>query len=272
MRIKPLWTIATVGILSAGLAAPALGATSISLRGRTLTQTECKGYVVRVTGTDPVVEGGTLLGRTSDATDWRECKGPNGAGFYTAASGNARFLGNRLHNIGTDGYRVARAFDSITFDGIDADRIRDDVFSLARKSGTKVVIRDSKVRGYAILSSRNTGKGKNQPYDLDIDGLVAENVPYEIGPSSRRDGNVFKLDSFRGTKKTWRIRNSVFVVHRGTGMDTPDATWENVTFVYPDGGSFPFWDGGKSAPPGVRITTDMGVYERAVAEWEASQR
>ena len=254
------------------MAAPALAGTSISLRGKTLTQTECKGYVVRVTGQDPVVEGGTLLGHTSDATDWRECKGPNGAGFYTSASGNARFVGNTLRNIGTDGYRIASAFDSVTFDGIDADRIRDDVFSLARKPGTKVTIRDSKVRGYAILSSRNTGKGKNQPYELDIDGLVAENIPYTIGPSNRRVGNIFKLDSFRGNKNTWRIRNSVFLVHPGTGMDIPDATWENVTFVYPDGGSFPFWSGGKSAPSGVRNTSDIGVYERAVAEWQASRK
>lgn len=89
------------------MAAPALAGATISLGDTTLAQEECKGYVVRVTGEDPVVVGGRLLGHTSDATDWRACKDRNGAGFYTKASGNARFVGNRLSNIGTDGYRIA---------------------------------------------------------------------------------------------------------------------------------------------------------------------
>src|SRR5512142_1831029 len=106
MRIRALGTSAAVGILSAGLAAPALAGTMLSLGDETLSQEECRGYVVRVTGKDPVVVGGRLIGHTSDATDWRECKDKNGADFYTRASGTARFVGNRLSNVGTDGYRI----------------------------------------------------------------------------------------------------------------------------------------------------------------------
>lgn len=275
MNLKPFLTTALVGLASAALSAPALAGTAMNLGSRTFTQTECQGYVVKVTGKDPVVRGGALVGKISDRTDWRDCKGPNGAGYYIGrgrASGDAVFDGGKLHNIGTDGFRIAAQMDSVTFKNIEADRIRDDVFSLSRKPGTKFTIRDSKVRGYAILSSRNTGGDAHSAYSLDIDGLVAETIPYTIGDAKRRDGNVFKLDDFRGTPSTWKIRNSVFLVHKGTGINTPNATWENVTFVNADGGEFPLWNGGKDAPKGVKVTNDVSVYKRAVARFDAAHR
>src|SRR4051794_7439840 len=235
---------------------------------------------IRMTGSNLTVNGGKVTGDYPSSLTWWDLKDPNskyhanGAAYMadTAASGTLTMNNNYGKNIAVDLFRMQSPnLKSATFNRPYSETVRDDIFSLARRSdGTSsYTINDALVEGYTGISWRNTGPGAGAPFSLTVNGMVMHIKPQALSSGSCSkwaggdgnsvgNGSPFKMDKYKGTTSRFLIKNTVIWLEEGNRDSCthvwPTATYDNVTVVWTGPGSLP-----GAVPAGVKVTTDKSV-------------
>ncbi len=243
---------------------------------------------IRITGSNLTVNGGKVTGNYSSALTWWDLKDPNsqyhanGAAFQadSAASGSLTMNRNWGKNIAVDLFRMQSPnLKSATFNRPYSETVRDDLFSLARRTDgtTSYTINDALVEGYTGISWRNTGPGADAPFSLTVNGMVMHIKPQALSSGScdkwaggdgnkLGNGSPFKMDKYKGTTSRFLIKNTVIWLEEGNRDSCshvwPTATYDNVTVVWTGPGSLP-----GAVPAGVKVTTSKSVYDNARAAW-----
>jgi len=224
--------------------------------------------------------GGLVQGQQPRDLTWQQMKSDyDGTGARVAGNDWYVVDGLRVENVedgvdprGTEG-RYPKDGDGFLLRNLYFQYIRDDCIENDDIAGG--VIEDSLFDGCNTGISERPSDGNPQlrhPAPSDEE-LVLRNVLMRLepmpGPRGEDDANVLghgQLFKWSDVSNRLRIEDSIFLVeqvpNRGT-TDFPEGTVaKNVTVVWLGGGAFP-----GRVPEGVRITTDLQVWETAKDRW-----
>lgn len=232
------------------------------------------------TGKNITVTGGYIHGTMNPLAPWHIWKDlSDGDGLRTEGTGMATVKNVRIDNV-SDGYSPnGPAGSTFLIKDSKFTRIHDDIIEDdSIHSGT---ISNIYAEGHAFLSHRGSS---NSSAVVNIDHVVVKLIlqphygdhdpsdisgPYKNGTYTDHLGNgtLFKWSSGGGKVN---VSDSVFLVPRYStagvsGMIFPPGTYKNVTVVWLGPGDWP-----TTVPPGVTITRDTTIFDKAKAAWDAA--
>jgi hypothetical protein len=216
--------------------------------------------------------GGTVIGQQPRSLTWQQMKhqpGYDGDGLRINGAGWYVVDGLRVDNV-EDG--ISPFGDGFVGRNLYFTYIRDDCIENDAISGGYVS--DSLFDGCFMGLSERPSKGfsptpapPGETFTLDGVLLRLQPMPQDDTPDGLGNGQLFKWSRWANHLV---LRDSVFLVERASVNGTrsmrfpPGTAAQNVTLVWTGPGDYP-----APVPPGVRVTRDRGVWERARSAWLA---
>jgi hypothetical protein len=222
-------------------------------------------------GFNPCWKGGTFLGQQSRSLTWDQVKAIGGAAIKFVQSGNADINAWQVDNI-EDGIDLRSKVPSSSTSG-DGWTIRNAYMYYVRDD----CIADDDMSSGAVfdvlfdgcfvgISTARDGSQPNQSGETIVINhalMFLQEQPADCAqfPDCLDSGHLLKWDPFAPRPV---IRNSVFLIDQpsGAGEWPVNTTLSNVTIVLNGPGTLSL-----NMLPGMTVTTDMSVWNKAKADW-----
>ncbi len=231
-------------------------------------------------GTRSVVVGGEVVGQASRSLTWREVKARHdGTALLLKSKDWAVVDGFRADNV-MDGLRLIQDGSTFVIRNTHHSYIRDDWFENDQLLAGR--ISNVLIDGCYVFLSCRAGRNSNPspangPIIIEHSLIRLERMPYDtdMGGSTPANGSLVNGKGhgqpFKWSSNGPRVEmsDSIIVVpgvcvNGSSPMSFPPGTYRNVT-VITDSGKYP-----RALPGGVKIISDMGVWNEAKSEWLAS--
>lgn len=222
---------------------------------------------------NPCFLGGKVVGQQDRALTWEDVKALGGGSLFLEQPGGAIINGFRADNVedgiglfSTD-FTNPNASDGWLIKNSYMVYIRDDCLSNDELLGGTIY--DCLWEGYvgiAVSWDHGDPITDKSSKTIVVDHLLfhSKEQPHAANPPTDT-GHVFKPSSDQTKEPAFVIRDSVFLLDDpgGAGEWPPNTTLTNVTIVRPGAGTLSL-----NTLPGMTVTTDIAVWDDAVADWK----